>query len=71
VDVYNNMKNLTTLGCVVLALAVLAFGVQSFISATSGSGFGPPFTPENHLVACFVGIVFLLAGAGLALGKQV
>jgi uncharacterized membrane protein len=70
-SVYKNMRNLITLGRVVLALAVLAFGVQSFIYATSGSGFGPPFTPENHLVAGFEGIVLLLAGAGMVLGKQV
>jgi uncharacterized membrane protein len=64
------MKNLTTIGRFLFALAILAFAIQHFIYAGSGNGLGPPWTTENHLLACGMGIVLLAAAAGMATGKQ-
>jgi uncharacterized membrane protein YphA (DoxX/SURF4 family) len=64
------MTNLTALGRLILALATAAFGIQYLTYAGTHSGFGPPFTPENQLIAYFAAAVFLVAAFGLTIGRQ-
>jgi uncharacterized membrane protein len=64
------MKSLTTLGRILFAVAITAFGIQYFVYASRGSGLGPPFTPENHQLAYLAGVVCLLAGAALMTRMQ-
>jgi uncharacterized membrane protein YphA (DoxX/SURF4 family) len=64
------MQILTTVGRWFLALAVMAFGIEHLVYATSGAGLGAPWSPEDHLLAYVAGIVFLAAGVSLATGKQ-
>lgn len=65
------MKDLPTIGRFLLAIAILAFGFQHLIFASTGSGFGPPWTPVNHLLAYVAGILLIVAGAAFVTGKQV
>jgi uncharacterized membrane protein YphA (DoxX/SURF4 family) len=65
------MKNLPTVGRILLAVAILAFGIQHVIYVSRGSGLGPPWTPEYKAVAFLIGVIFIFAGAALAIGRQV
>jgi uncharacterized membrane protein len=65
------MKNVGTAGRLILAIAILAFGIQHLLYASTGSGLGPPWTPVNHALGYVVGIVFLAAAVCLVAGKQV
>ncbi|WP_263383731.1 hypothetical protein [Granulicella arctica] len=64
------MRHLTTLGRLLLSLAIAAFGVQHLLYAKTGSGLGPPWVPENHLLAAVAGILLIVAAAGLVTGRQ-
>jgi uncharacterized membrane protein len=64
------MKNLTMLGRYIFSIAIMAFGIQHFVYASSGYGLGPPWTPVNHLLAYFAGVVLIVVGISLATGKQ-
>jgi uncharacterized membrane protein YphA (DoxX/SURF4 family) len=65
------MKNLPTVGRILLAVAILAFGIQHVIYVSRGSGLGPPWTPEYKTVAFLIGVIFIFVGAALAIGRQV
>ncbi len=65
------MKNLLTVGRILLAVAILAFGIQYVIYVSRGSGLGPPWTPEYKAVAFLIGVILIFAGAALAIGRQV
>jgi uncharacterized membrane protein YphA (DoxX/SURF4 family) len=70
-DLHNIMKNLITPGRLLFAVAMIAFGIQHLIFAVTGAGLGPPWTPEYHLLAYFIGAGLIAASVGLAAGWQV
>jgi uncharacterized membrane protein len=65
------MKNLMTPGRFLFAIAMMAFGIQHLIFAATGSGLGPPWTPEYHLFAYVIGAGLIAADVGLAAVWQV
>jgi uncharacterized membrane protein len=65
------MKSVSSVGRCILAGAVLAFGIQHFIYAGTGSGLGPPWTPENRVIGCLAGLVLTVAAVSLAMNKLV
>ena len=65
------MKILITPGRFLFAVAMMAFGIQHLIFAVTGSGLGPPWAPEYHLLAYVIGAGLVAAGLGLAAGWQV
>jgi len=58
-------------GRVFYALAIFAFGIQHLIYAGLGKGIGPPWFPHGPVSADAVGIVFLVSGALLVVGRRV
>jgi uncharacterized membrane protein YphA (DoxX/SURF4 family) len=65
------MKRLIPPGRILFAVAMMAFGIQHLILAVTGSGLGPPWTPEYHLFAYVLGIALIPASLGLGAGWQV
>ncbi len=65
------MKSLINPGRLLFAIPMMAFGIQHLIFAATGTGLGPPWTPEYHLFAYVLGAAFIAAGVSLAAGWQV
>lgn len=65
------MYNLISIGRFLLAFAILAFGIQHLMYAWSGTGLGPPWTPENRKFAYLAGAFLVVSGVSLASGKKV
>lgn len=61
------MERIITKGQLLFGMAVSVFGVENFICAWLGLTVrGVPWYPANHLLACFTGVVFLVAGLSIA-----
>jgi uncharacterized membrane protein YphA (DoxX/SURF4 family) len=57
-------------GRYIFALVFVAFGIQHFIYARFAVGLGPPWFTGRPLWAYLTGIVFVVAGAAIFLGKK-
>ena len=65
------MPNLFTPGRFLFAIAITAFGIQHLIFAITGAGLGPPWTPVNHILAYFLGALFIASGVCMMAAIQV
>ena len=65
------MPNLFMPGRILFATAITAFGIQHLIFAITGAGLGPPWTPVNHILAYFLGALFVASGLCIMTAIQV
>src|SRR4029450_570289 len=67
------MKNLTKVGCVFIAIAMIAFGLQHFVYLDFVTRLVPklpPWIPAHTLLACVFGALLIIAGLAILLGKE-
>lgn len=65
------MQNLTAVGRILFAIAMVAFGIEHFLYASVGAGLGPPWTPEIHVLDYVIGVLLVAGGVCLGIGRQV
>lgn len=65
------MENLRRLGRYLFAVAIVGTGVQHLIYAHLRAGLGPPWTPQTPFWAYLDGLILLISGICLLIGKRV